>query len=259
MALKDRDTLKTLFKKGNLPTENSFADIIDSSINKIDDGFSKSMDDGLMLAPIGKSKTVLSVFNKITDPEPNWSVDSEEGVGDSKDETQLHFKSNATDDKLITLSDGLKVGVHNEAPRHTLDVKGTAAATARVGNRAVESLVPADGKWHNVLEDLNYCSMFEIVARTGIIRTGKHAMVHAIAMSSYGNSNSRIRHTHARFSFWRPLRIKLRFTGNTYDYNLQMKCTKNLGKDAMIKFYITELWNDENIGHPEHYKRKQDA
>jgi hypothetical protein len=136
-----------------------------------------------------------------------------------------------------------------------LDVKGTAAATARVGNRAEDSLAPADGKWHTILSELNYCNMFEVVARTGAVKTGNHAMVHALAMSSYGNSSARVKHTSVRFSWWRPLRIKLRWTGDTYNYSLQIKTTKSLGKDVMIKYYVTELWNDSNIGHPAHFQK----
>ena len=254
MALKDRDTLKNLFKKGKLPSENSFGDIIDSTINKIDDGFSKSMKDGLMLSPVGKSKKVLSIFSKVTDKEAQWSVETEDGAGDSKTETQLHFKT-SEDEKLLTLSDEGRVGIGNDAPVHELDVRGTTAMSARVGNRAEDALAPADGKWHTILSDLNYCNMFEVVARTGLVKTGNHAMVHALAMSSYGNSSAKIKHTYVRYSWWRPLRIKLRWTGDTYNYKLQIKSTKNLGKNAMIKFHVTELWSDSNIGHPDHFQK----
>ncbi len=257
MALKDRDTLKNLFKKGTLPSENSFADIIDSTINKIDDGFSKSMKDGLMLSPVGKSKKVLSIFNKVTDKEPQWSVETEDGRGEKKDETQLHFRTN-DDESLLALSDKQRIGIKNDAPEHDLDINGTIAMSARVGNRAESTLAPADGKWHTVIGDLNYCTMFEVVARTGIVKSGKHAMVHALAMSSYGNSNAKVKHTYVRFSWWRPLRIKLRWTGDTYNYQLQIRTTKDLGKNAMIKYHVTELWNDDNIGHPPHYQKPED-
>lgn len=257
MALKDRDTLKNLFKKGKLPSENSFGDIIDSTINKIDDGFSKSMEDGLMLSPIGKSKKVLSVFNKVTDKEAQWSLETEDGAGESKKESQLHFKTGA-DENLLTLSSQGRVGIGNETPMHDLDVQGTAAMSARVGNRAEDSLTPADGKWHTIVSDLNYCNMFEIVARTGVVKSGNHAMVHALAMSSYGNSNAKVKHTYVRFSWWRPLRIKLRWTGDTYNYKLQIKTSRNLGKDVLIKYHVTELWSDSNIGHPDHYQKKDE-
>lgn len=259
MALKDRETLKNLFKAGTLPTENSFADIIDSSINKIDDGFSKSMNDGLMLSPVGKSKKVLSIFNKVTDKNAQWSIQTEEGLGENKDEKHLSFGSNSEASDLLILSDKQHVGINNPAPKHSLDVRGTTASTTRVGSRAAESLALADGKWHTILDNLNYSNMFEIVARTGILKTGKHAMVHAIALSNYGNSHARIKHTHARFSWWRPLKIQLRWLGDTYDYKLQIRCSKNLGKDAVIKYYVTELWSDVTLGHPAHFQKPTES
>ncbi|MCR9173732.1 MAG: hypothetical protein NXI10_14615 [bacterium] len=255
MALKDRDTLKNLFKKGNLPSENSFADVIDSTINKIDDGFSKSMKDGLMLSPVGKSKKVLSIFNKVTDSEAQWSMETEDGAGLGQNEKQLHFKTGENDTKLFTLSDQQRIGISNANPQHSLDVNGTIAARARIGNRSDNNLAPADGEWHTIVSGLNYCNMFEVVARTGIINSGKHAMLHAIAMSSYGNSSARVKHTYVRFSWWRPLRIKLRWTGETYNYSLQIRTTKNLGAETKIKYFVTELWSDSNIGHPEHFQK----
>ena len=38
MAIRDRFSLKKFFRKGSMPTEQQFADLIDSSINRKDDG-----------------------------------------------------------------------------------------------------------------------------------------------------------------------------------------------------------------------------
>ena len=65
MPIQNRKSLKGYFKKGQLPTEGHFHDLIDSSINKVDDGMSKTMEDGLMLAPIGESRKLISFFNLI--------------------------------------------------------------------------------------------------------------------------------------------------------------------------------------------------
>ena len=40
MASKNRETLKNYFKKGGFATEKEFSDLIDSSMNLIDDGIS---------------------------------------------------------------------------------------------------------------------------------------------------------------------------------------------------------------------------
>lgn len=66
MAMKDRNTLKNYFRKGNLPSEANFENLIDSSVNKIDDGFSKTEDEGLMLSNIGESEKIISFYENIT-------------------------------------------------------------------------------------------------------------------------------------------------------------------------------------------------
>ena len=82
-----------------------------------------------------------------------------------------------------------------------LDVAGFAGLQGRVGTYATGE-VPADGKWHTILEGLDNCSAFEVVARTGKKGTGKFAILHAFALSAFGNSRSRIRKTSAALWFF---------------------------------------------------------
>ena len=86
------------------------------------------------------------------------------------------------------------------------------------------------------------------MARTGVKDTGKHVLLHAIALSAYGKSHAKIRITDARYSFWRSARIQLRWTGDTFNYHLEMRCKQNLGPGIDIKYYITQLWSDEDMG-----------
>jgi hypothetical protein len=74
-------------------------------------------------------------------------------------------------------------------------------------------------------------------------------------MSAYGNSHHKIKAVNARFSFWRPLKIKLRWTGSTFNYGLQIKTSKDLGNDVYIKYHVTELFTDQEMGIPEHYQK----
>ena len=46
MALIDRQTLKNYFKKGGFATEKHFVDLIDSSLNVVDDGISIQRENG---------------------------------------------------------------------------------------------------------------------------------------------------------------------------------------------------------------------
>ncbi len=248
--MRDRKTLKTLFQKGSMPSEESFADVIDSTINKIDDGFSKSLEDGLMLSPIGKSNKVLSIFKKITNKVADWSFSLQ-----TKEEKEdvLHIQNKNQEIPSMTFTEKGNVGIQTITPNTALDVNGFVSSKGRVGNLTEVSTVPADGSWHTILDELNHCTAFEIMARTGVYHTGIHVVMHAIALSSYGNSFARIRKTNAMYSFWKPIRIRLRWVGTTYDYKLQMKTTRNLGVNTVIKYHITQLWDDEIMGDESHY------
>jgi len=255
MALKDRRTLKNLFRNGSMPTEASFEDIIDSSVNKIDDGFSKSMKEGLMLSPTGSSSKLLSFFQKITDHAPQWSVLLKDDASTKKEaQKALHFVSQEEEEGGVpTLSLGKGVGINTESPNYPLEVAGFVGMQGRVGTAASRSTVPADGHWHTIADKLNHCTAFEVMARAGVYKTGVHAILHATALSAYGNSHHKIKHHHARFSLWKPLKIKLRWQGTTFDYRLQLCTSKDLGPNTYIKYYLTQLWDDEKMGFPAHF------
>lgn len=253
MPLKDRQTLKNLFKHGSMPSESSFGDIIDSSINKIDDGFSKSMDDGLMLAPIGESSKILSVFKRITDKNPEWSLNLDNVETEKGLTGYLKFVHKNNEEIVLNLSSNGNVGIAKEDPNYPLEVNGFIASKGRLGTAQKNTTVPANGKWQTIIEGLDHANAFEITARAGIYHTGRHTLVHAIAVSTFGNSYSRIKKTHARFSLWRSARIKLRWVGSTHNYGLQIKTSKNMGENAMIKYHVTQLWSDEEMGEPAHF------
>ncbi len=74
MEIFNRSTLKRFFQRGQIPTEVHFANLIDSTINKIDDGFAKDVEDGLKLSPIGDSQKLISFFEDIKETHPAWSI-----------------------------------------------------------------------------------------------------------------------------------------------------------------------------------------
>lgn len=242
IKLYNRQNLKSIFSNGQRPTEGSFSKLIDSSVNKVDDGISKDMKNGLILAPEGKeSSRVLSFFEDIQNEQPDWTVEMNpqdkpgfavnEPDGENEAQTRLFFKK------------GGNLGIETLTPRCTIEVNGIIGANARIGTHKLGT-VPADGKWHNILSDLNGCSGFEIVAQVGKEKTGKYALVHANALTTFGRSRSRIRCTQAHYGFfWN--KIALRWSGSTYDYSLQMKTRSNYGEGQEIKFYITRLWDNQ--------------
>lgn len=242
MKLLNRQTLKKFFSAGARPKESNFSSLIDSMMNKIDDGISKTMEDGLMLSPEGKeSDRILSIYESIEDQLPQWSftLNQEEDKGLSiiapvtKDEANnvMHFQKTGA------------IGVGTKTPRTTLEIDGTLGIDTRVGTYKLET-VPADGKWHDVITNLDGCVAFEVVAQVGKEKTGKYALLHANAVSTFGKSHHRIRRTQAHYGwFWN--KIAIRFTGSTYNYKLQLKTRSDYGTGHNISFHITKLWDND--------------
>src|SRR6478609_9135435 len=130
MSLQNRNSLKSFFKKGQLPSEGNFFDLIDSMINKVDDGMAKTLDDGLMLSPIGGSKKLISFYKSIEEKSPAWGLEIDQGNGN--------------------------LSINNPSPEFELDVNGAVAMSGRQGN-AYKGKILGDGNWHPVLTELNGC------------------------------------------------------------------------------------------------------
>ena len=67
MAKQNRETLKRFFGVGKLPTEEHFADLVDSSLNIIDEGFDKTDEFGFEITPQKGSddtENLISFFRK---------------------------------------------------------------------------------------------------------------------------------------------------------------------------------------------------
>ncbi len=234
MAQHNRTTLKSFFSKGQMPSEEHFADFIDSVLNILDDGFNRTEKEGLKIALIGDSKKVLSIYKKVEDPESSWSIELD------KENGNLSFPDQ-DNNKTLTISSNARVGINASTPEHTLDVNGTIAASGRIGNYK-KGLVPANGQWHTILSNLDGCQAFEIMAGVGKKGSGKYALLHAHALSTFNSKNS-IKCNQAYFQSICK-KIKLKWVGEQHNYGLQMKTRCNYGSDVNIQYNITELWFD---------------
>ncbi len=235
MPLQNRETLKKFFKKGVKPSESHFHDLIDSSINKVDDGMTKTLDDGLMLSPIGTSEKLISFFKSIEVKSPAWSLEIDPG------DSTLNFKNHRGDSILSLMNDG-KVGINNPKPEYELDVQGIVGMVGRIGTFKTGKVL-GDGQWHKAIENLNGCHILEICAGIGKKKTGKYGLVHAFALSTFGKSKSKIQINMAYYGV-RCNQIQLRWTGDTYNYNLEMRTRCSYGGDYYIKYYASNLWID---------------
>ncbi len=252
--LLNRDSLKQLFQKGKSPSENHFAHLIDSTLNKMEDGIGKTEKRGLQLAPQGSFDQVISVYERMDLPLPAWQIkllrqNNARGLSFEKVATNEDNQEESTS-RLFLANDG-KIGVKTTTPWAPLHVATTAGFKTRVGTH-LYGQVPGDGQWHDMLSNLTGMQSFEVVARIdGPPGRGNYAITHAIALRTFGGKGSRrkIPQTRAYYGwFWN--RIELRWEGSTHDYSLQVRTRQHYGKndnneESMIKFHVTNLWDDE--------------
>ena len=245
MAKKNRNTLKAYFTNGSLPTEHQFTDLIDSTLNVIDEGFDKTAEQGFKVAQLGNTGYLISFFENIAVKKPLWSLKVD------LNSKSLSFEASSASDRTsqqdavqaLSLAPEGRVGVRKTNPDFELDVDGTVASRGRIG-RAGEREAPADGQWHDITGVLEGCHAFEIMAGVGAKGTGKYALLHAFAMNTFSGKSSITPH-HAHYGS-RCSRIRLRWIkeNDSRKYRLQLKTGCPYGDGIKVKYYLTRLWFD---------------
>ncbi len=226
MALKNKETLKNYFKKGGVVSEKHFIDLIDSSMNVIDDGIDIDPENGLKLNPLGIFSRVISFFRKKSQKRPDFSLNT-----NFKNKEGLSFNGKS-DNPILKISNENKVGVNTNDPNYDLDVNGIIGARARVGTYSKGS-VPADGKWHKIINNLDGINAFEVIAHaSGSVNSGYYSISHVIVLSTFGgpfSKNSIKNYQNSNWStffdrlFLNKKVIKFRWSGSLHDYNLEVK------------------------------------
>ena len=245
----NRESLRSFFRKGKLPSEVHFSYLIDSSVNKIDDGFNKSDADGLQLSPTGSNNNVLSIYKAPSEQYPSWQLglqDNETGAGLSFNSVQENADGSVDNTSRFFLAKNGNVGIGTSQPQTKLHVNGTFSTKTRIGS--LTGQVPGDGSWHDVVANLDGAQAFEAVASIeGPAKRGKHAITHALALSTFGGSRHRIRQDRAYYGwFWN--RIEFRWHGKTRNFKLQVRTRTHYGLSSeksnyMIRFHVTRLWD----------------
>jgi hypothetical protein len=233
MAVQHRSTLKNYFLKRNIPKEGHFHDLIDSMINQKDDGLEKNQNEALKIKAEGKNEELLNFYKNIDDLNSTWQIrqvsdDGNEGI-------EFYETGNGS---AMFIEKGGNVGVGKTQPNCKLDVDGFVGMKGRVGYYK-HGEIPANGKWHDVLIELNDYNAFEIIAVTG--RKGAHSMTHAFALSTYGKSKNKIKKVQAYYGRCRN-KIDMRWTGEYFNYQLQIKTKRNLGEGVFITYHVTKLF-----------------
>ncbi|MEY2632711.1 MAG: hypothetical protein RIR00_1365 [Pseudomonadota bacterium] len=236
---KNRKTLINQFKDGAQPSEAAFADLIDSSINVVDDGFAKTDSEGFQVAQLGQSGKLMSFYENIMEKQPAWSLQLGEG---SK---QLHL-ADTVDKPVLTLSHSQdneessnRVGINQPKPRHALEVGGVVAASGRSGQPG-EPLA-ADGEWQDLTEALEGCFALELTAGVGDKEKGRYALLHAIALNTWGKGVINVTQTHYGD---RCDRLELRWSGSMRAQVLQIRTRCPYPPHSRIQFHLGNLWFD---------------
>jgi hypothetical protein len=252
MAKQNRETLKNFFKKGALPSEQQFGDLIESSLNMLDEGFSRTPSNGVEITTHGDRERLLTFFRGDDPENPRWSFGFH-GDGDA-----LHFVPRTGEAAAgplppLTVAAPGRVGVNTASPGFALDVNGVVRAAGRIGvNPTGELAVPANGEWQDITGALTGCQAFEVMAGVGKKKSGRYALMHAIALNVFNprgflfnflNRKKRISYSQAYYLSRRDM-LRLRWHGEGEDYRLQLRSNTDYGDDVKIRYFITQLWFD---------------
>jgi len=245
MALINRQTLKNYFQKGGFATEKHFIDLIDSSLNMIDDGISINQKQGFKLNPIGFSTRLMSFFKKATQNEPDFTVNI------NQDNVEGLSINNREGEPLIKFDQNKQIGVHTNEPRFDFDVRGVLGIDSKSGNHIVGE-VDGDGSWQTIISNLDGINGFEVVASIrGKMGSGRYAIAHAIALSTFGgkSSRNRIKNTNAYYGSFMN-RLSFRWVGEMHNYELQVRTRRHYGVSELdgqpykIKFNVSRFFSE---------------
>lgn len=252
MRKRDRQTLKNYFKRGALPSEEQFSDLIESSLNMLDDGFSRSPANGIEIATHGERDRLVTFFRGTQPTDAKWSL------GFRDDQDRLHFLPRMDEEArpALTVAPEGCVGVNRGDPAWALDVNGVVRAEGRIGGQLTEETsAPADGEWHDISGPLRGCNALEIMAGVGKKATGKYALMHAFALNTFQprgiffnflNRKNRITY-HQAYYLSRRDKLKLEWFSAPDHYRLRIRTNSDFGEGVRIRYFITRLWFDEDM------------
>ncbi|MFT4925156.1 MAG: hypothetical protein ACI8WB_001246 [Phenylobacterium sp.] len=213
MAKLSRATLKTLFSAGASPTEDHFADLIDSSGNTLDD--SGVSDINKVVHIFGNPENdhrVISLYHGnqgSEEPVSDWDIgldkdstpdistllfragDKQDLSSDGKPSTPNGGANN--NNTVLTLTSANKPGISNKVgintmtPAFELDVNGVVRMSGRLGTApdittTEQQQLCADGQWHNITAPFSDYQSFEVMARVVDPSCGNNALIHGVAL-----------------------------------------------------------------------------
>ena len=128
-SIKNRSDLKSYFVKNAIPTESNFAELIDSTLNQLEDGLLKTPGSPLSIEATGDAssqKKVLNLFASISDEKPRWVLSLNPRTDPARPETaRAGFGIGDADgaSRLFIDERTGRVGVGTVEPADSLDVR----------------------------------------------------------------------------------------------------------------------------------------
>jgi hypothetical protein len=210
--MSNRATLKSYFQAGSLPTQKHFEDLIESTLNMQDEGFTRTPANGVEISKLADREAFISFYGTPNGEPPMWSISGDPArrllfrpgpAQPDGNEPALSLDAQWVGQEAGGAGVPLaRVGVNTSTPKHELDVAGTVRMQARLGGFVPEKFrtpqgtrteegrkaaheILADGEWHDITGPLRGCHAFEVVAGTGNKDTGRYGLVHAIALNTF--------------------------------------------------------------------------
>jgi hypothetical protein len=181
-----RAELKRFFRNGEVPSGDHFTSLIDSMVHV--DEFHDwretgeiDLGDGAWRVYVDSARRFVVVPEGSPAPRPALALSPEGGWAEMQG----------------------RVGSHDPARE--------AAAATKAPELTVPLGVPADGKWHSIIDNLEGCHAFEVVAKAaGPAKSRNEALTHVIALTSAAGSSASVQQAPARGAwFWRPATLVL--------------------------------------------------
>lgn len=269
-----RETLRKFFAAGELPTQEHFSDLIESTLNLRDEGFCRTPENGLEVVSAPGRDALLSLFSGQDPATPAWALrhgaegDALQWVAgparQAEDAAVLSLLPRQGPDPTAPGEHAAprppRVGINTATPQHALDVAGVVASQGRVGTwgAAGAQRLAADGTPQVLIDRLSGCQGFEIVAGVGVPGTGRYALLHAVALNTFnpvvqwwqrlwpGARRRGIRTTQAHYGR-RCDRIDLWWEGGHgkgAEYRLCLRTGCDYGPGVVVRAHVTRLWLD---------------